>query len=278
MRFPTTEATGRLAAPPWADHPTPVTPVSEGESCRSNTPWRPERRWIAFVRRRTHACSGATVNDPQRIDTRTKKIPSMKLASIKLLPWLLGSIALTAQAVSITGQIGIQSSSVGMVPNASGVLVTSGSGSANGLVTSVNGDFPETLLYDLATYQPFNLSLGAQAITSLWSVTDVVPGNETGFSYSFDLGSITSIIQADSKLIVSGAGILKSTNPALDATAALWTFGLGMAEGSPSPAFFAFHHSEVAVIAVPDRESSLLLLALALVGFLGLARTFERFA
>ncbi|WP_414663215.1 hypothetical protein [Horticoccus sp. 23ND18S-11] len=193
----------------------------------------------------------------------------------KLVPILLGSLALAAQAVPITGQINIQTGSVVLTPNMLGAVSSVG-GSSNGLVTAIEGAYPAALVGDFVTYKPFIVAVGAQSIATFWSVTDTLAPIGTGFNYSFDLGAITSVIQTPTNLFVNGAGTLRSNNPALDATPGLWSYGINSADGSPTSGAFSFQSNNVAQnVAVPDGGNSLILFGAGLIGLGGLARSFK---
>jgi len=193
----------------------------------------------------------------------------MHTSLTKLIPLLLCSIALTAQATPITGQVNIQAGSVVLNPNHLGA-VTNVAGSWDGLVTSVEGSYPSTLLGATVTYKPFAVALGNQPITSLWSVVDAT----TGFSYSFDLTSVISIIQTGSNLFMNGQGKLWSSNPALSAAPGMWSYGINAADGTPTSGIFSFQSNNVA--RVPDGASTLILLGVGLMGVAGIGRGFHK--
>ncbi|MFT3869553.1 MAG: hypothetical protein QM715_13950 [Nibricoccus sp.] len=189
----------------------------------------------------------------------------------KLLALLLCGIAVSAQATPITGQLNVQSGSVVLTPNQLGA-VTNVAGSMNGKVTSVEGSYPSSLVGGTVTYKPFNTTVGSQAIAGLWSVLDTA----TGFTYSFDLNSVLSVIQTGSNLLVNGEGKLWSTNPDLTAAYGLWSYGINSADGSPTNGVFSFQSNNVATAAVPDGASTLILLGVGLMGVAGLSRVFQK--
>ena len=188
----------------------------------------------------------------------------------KFIPLLLCGIALTAQAIPITGQLNIQAGTVVLNPNHLGAVATV-SASTTGLVTAVEGSYPLSLLADTVTYKPFAVTLGTQAIASLWSVTDAA----SGFSYAFDLNSITSIIQTGTNLFLNGEGTLWSTNPALSAASSLWSYGINSADGTPTNGIFSFQSNNVATGSVPDGANTVILLGIGLMGVVGIGRRFQ---
>jgi len=201
----------------------------------------------------------------------------MKKSFGKLVSLLVGSaaLALTAQAIPITGQINIQTGLVTLTPNQLGAVTVVGP-SINGRVTGVEGTYPVALLNDVVTYKAFNVLLGAQAITDFWSVTDLLTPAAGGYNYSFDLGSITSIIQTPTNLFLNGTGTLKSTDPLLTATPGMWSYGINSADGSPTNGFFSFQSNNVARGAsVADSGSAVILFGLGLLGLGGLSRMFS---
>ncbi len=198
----------------------------------------------------------------------------MKISLLKTIPLLLSSIALTAQAVPIAGQINIQSGTVVLTPNQLGAVTAVGP-SANGVVTSVEGSYPMSLIGDAVTHKSFLVTMGSQPITSLWTATDVVG---TGFSFSFDLGSITSVTQSSSLLSLTGTGTLQSTNPGLDPTPGLWTYGINSADGTPTNGVFSFQSNNVGApipTGVPDGGDAVILVGVGLLTIGGLARRFS---
>ncbi len=188
----------------------------------------------------------------------------------KIIPLLLCGIALTAQAAPITGQLNIQAGTVVLNPNQLGAVSTV-SASTTGLVTSVEGSYPISLLADTVTYKPFAVTLGNQAITSLWSVTDA-----GGFSYSFDLSAVTSIIQTGSNLFLNGMGTLWSTNPATSPAYSLWSYGINSADGTPTNGIFSYQSNNVATSGVPDSANTMILLGVGLMGLVGLRSRFQK--
>ncbi len=205
----------------------------------------------------------------------------MNISLAKIIPIILGTCALTAQAALITGQINITSGSVVLTPNLLGAVTQVGP-SLNGIVSSVEGSYPAALIGDSVAFKIFNVALGAQPITSLWSVTDTVAPIGTGFTYSFDLASITAILQQAAsptqggRLNIDGLGTLRSTNPALDPTFGFWTYGINSADGSPTNGVFSFQSNNVALgnpnTNVPDGGSSMILLGVSLLGIFALSR------
>lgn len=201
----------------------------------------------------------------------------MKTSFTTLASLLVGSIglALTAQAIPITGQINIQTGLVVLVPNQLGAVTVVGA-STNGRVTGVEGAYPAALLGDVVSYKAFNVALGAQAIADFWSVSDLLAPVGTGFNYSFDLASVSSIIQTPSNLFINGLGTLKSTDPLLSPTAGMWSYGINSADGSPTNGFFSFQSNNVARASVADGGSAVILFGLGLLGLGGLARMFKQ--
>ena len=202
----------------------------------------------------------------------------MNISLIKILPLLLGSLALTAQAAQITGQINIQSGSVVLTPNVLGAVTAVGP-STNGIVTSVEGSYPVALLNDVVAFKAFNVAVGAQAITSLWSVTDVLATVGSGFNYTFDLGAITSVVQTATNLFINGSGTLKSNDPGLSATAGLWSYGINSSNSTPTSGVFSFQSNNSGVAAaVADGGNTLVMIGVGLMGLVGYSRKFHRTA
>lgn len=199
----------------------------------------------------------------------------MNTSLARVLSLLLGSLALTAQAVPITGQINIQAGSVVLTPNVLGA-VTSVGASTDGKVTSVEGAYPLALLNDLAVYKAFNVAVGPQVIANLWTVSDILPIVGSGFTYSFDLSAITTVVQTASNLFINGTGFLNSSDPSLSSTAARWAYGINAADGSATTGVFSFQSNNVANRSVPDGGSAAILLGLGLMGIAGVSRALGR--
>jgi hypothetical protein len=191
----------------------------------------------------------------------------MNLPITKLLPWLLGSLALTLHANPITGQINIQAGSVVLDPNALGAVVSIG-GSDDGVVTSVAGVFPTSLDGQLVTYLPFDVAVGAQPITSLWTVAD----SANGLDYSFNLGAVTSVVQTPTNLFLNGTGVLESSDPSLSGTSGSWSYGINSSNGGPTNGIFSFQSNNSAVGTAADGGNALVLLGLGLLGLIGVSR------
>ena len=147
--------------------------------------------------------------------------------------------------------------------------------STNGRVTAVEGAYPASLLGDVVSYKAFNVVVGNQGITDFWSVADLLAPVVGGFTYSFDLTSITSRAQTPTSLTVNGVGMLKSSDPLLGATMGLWTYGINSADGSPTNGFFSFQSNNVARASVADGGSAVILFGLGLLGLGGLSRMFS---
>ncbi len=205
----------------------------------------------------------------------------MNISFARIFPLLLASVALPVQAALITGQINMQVGSAVLNPNVLGA-VTSVGGPTSGTVTAVEGSYPAALTGDAVTFKGFNVVLGAQSITSLWSVTDLLAPVGTGFNYTFDLSSITLVFQSSTRLLVDGTGTLRSNNPGLDPTAGLWSFDIVSADGSATNGVFSFQSNNVGInkpgdaVATPDGGSSAVLLGVALMAMVGLSRRFKR--
>lgn len=178
---------------------------------------------------------------------------------IQTLAAALGSLALTASAVPITGQINIQGDVV-LTPNQLGAVVSVGP-ATNARVTSTEfPSYPGSLVDDPVTYAGFTVSTGVKNITPLWTVTDVGVGG-TGFTYSFDLLNISTSTQSGQQLFLAGSGTLRSTNATLDPTPGSWTYNINSGDGSPTSGVFSFQSNNVAMgQQVPDGGSTLMLL------------------
>lgn len=170
---------------------------------------------------------------------------------------LLTAMAVSAHAASITGQINIQTGSVILNPNTLGTATSANA--ATGIVTSVEGSYPMSLIGDTASYSAFNFAVGPQAITPLWTVTD----SGGGFTYSFNLTNISTFNQSSQQVFLAGSGMLTSSNANLTPTNGLWTYNITSADGSPTNGVFSFQSNNVAV---PDGGSTLVLLGLSFFG------------
>jgi hypothetical protein len=180
----------------------------------------------------------------------------------RLVPLLLGSMALTAHATPIVGEIEIQAGSVMLTPNQLGAVNTVGP-STNGLVASVSGagtSYPVSLDGDQVAYTSFTVTLGPQAVLPLWTLS----GN--GYTYSFDLASITSIVQTSTSLTIDGTGSLISTDPDdTGPTPGTWSYDIN---GGPTDGVFSFE-SNTADPHAPDGANTLILLCVGLLGLVG---------
>jgi hypothetical protein len=180
-------------------------------------------------------------------------------------------MALSAHATPIIGQINITAFDVVLTPNQLGA-VTSVGGSTDGLVSNVSGgttSYPTTLVSsaNLVTYAPFSVTVGLQSINPLWSVNDLA----NGYNYSFDLVSITSVVQNSQNLDISGTGNLLSTNPlATGPTAGLWTYDITSSSGLPTMGYFSFQSNNDVKVSVPDNGNTLILIGAGMLGLVGL--------
>jgi hypothetical protein len=183
---------------------------------------------------------------------------------------LFGSLALTASAIPITGQINFQGNVV-LTPNMLGA-VESVAPATNVRVTSVEGtSYPATLVGDTGTYAGFTVATGAKSITPLWSVTDT---GGTGFNYSFDLLNISTSNQASNNLFLAGSGTLRISGGGFDPTPGLWTYNITSADGSPTSGVFSFQSNNTAQgQTVPDGGSTVILLG---AGFLATVLAYRR--
>jgi len=194
----------------------------------------------------------------------------MNTSLARLVPLLLGSMALSAHATPIISQINITAFDVVLTPNQLGA-VTSVGGSSDGLVSNVSGgttSYPTTLVNsaDLVTYAPFSVTVGLQAVDPLWSVKDLA----NGYTYSFDLISITSVVQNSQNLNISGTGDLLSTNPlATGPTLGSWSYDITSPNGGPTNGDFSFQSNNVSV-QVPDNGNTLILIGAGMLGLVGL--------
>ena len=197
----------------------------------------------------------------------------MKMSLAKLTPMLLGSIALTAQAgyIPFDGQINIQAGSVVLTPNVLGAVTAVGS-STDGKVTSVSGVYPTSLDGQTVMYEPFAVGVGSQPVTDLWTIVD--PAN--GFDYTFSLSSITSVVQTSTNLFLDGTGVLASTDPTLEPTSGLWTYGINSANGEATNGIFSFQSNNSVLSAVPDQGNTFILVGLGLIGLIGITRRSHR--
>lgn len=189
---------------------------------------------------------------------------------------LVGSIALTARAVPITGQINIGGKVILNPGGAAQTLTTAtGAQATTGTVNLVSpgGSYPVTLLGDTASYSAFNFALGAQSVTPLWTVTDLGVGG-TGFTYTFALQNVTTFNQSFNNIFLAGTGILSSSDPTLQASNGSWTYSINSFDGTATDAFgnFAFESNQGATGAVPDGGSTALLLGGALIALAVAAR------
>src|ERR1039458_1737541 len=196
----------------------------------------------------------------------------MNTSYVKLFPLLLGGIAFTAQANPITGQINIQTGDVVLTPNQLGAVVSVGT-STNGKVTSVEGAYPTSLDGLAVNYKSFNVIFGAQSITGLWSVIGPPPND---FTYTFNLGSITSIVQTSTNLFISGTGTLASSDPTWTLISGLWSYGINSADGTPTSGNFSFQSNNTSVASVADGANTLVLFGVGLMGVVEIGKKYRK--
>lgn len=194
----------------------------------------------------------------------------MNTSLARLVPLLLGSMALTAHATPIIGQINITAFDVVLTPNQLGA-VTSVGGSTDGLVSNVSGgttSYPTSLVNSAypVMYAPFSVTVGLQAINPLWSVNDLA----NGYNYSFDLISISSVVDNSGFLNLTGTGNLLSTNPlATGPTLGAWTYTIQSSNGGPTNGYFSFASNNDVKASVPDNGNTLILIGAGMLGVVG---------
>lgn len=182
-----------------------------------------------------------------------------------------------AFAVPFTGQIGFntipgQGSTLNFSGGTTLGFATGAQANSASQVTLVEGSFPVSLLADVVTYKAFNFVVGAQPIAELWKVTDTGPG----VIYTFDLTAITSYTNNGNNLSISGVGLLKSSNPALDPTGGNWTYQITTSDGTSTSGLWQFQSNNGA--AAPDGGSMAVLLGSALLGMVWVSRRLKSVA
>ena len=174
-----------------------------------------------------------------------------------------------AGAVPITGLVDM--SGTAFLNNAALGSATAATGFAGVTVGGVpTGSFAGTF-GDSVTWSAFGWNPSTAPVNPLWTYSDV----GTGFTYKFNLGSVSVSSQSNTFLNLLGTGTLFITGPGstFDAagTSGTWSFTISNSNGLPRPTFaFTFANSQTAV--APDSGSAVALLGIALAGIEGVRR------
>jgi hypothetical protein len=179
------------------------------------------------------------------------------LKSAALMSAVLGLVG-SVQAIPISGGLhmvggaSLDSANLGSATKANSftsvaALAFTGTGSYGGLAPA-----------DPVTFKPFGWNPSTAPVLALWKFTDP----NTGFTYSFDLATVSVASQSDTFLNLQGTGTLWITGPGslYDPTFGNWTFTISNPSGASS-ASFGF---DSAVAAVPDGGTTVILLGAAL--------------
>lgn len=170
-----------------------------------------------------------------------------------------GMMALTAQAVPITGSIGFTgaySQNGGTIGN----LTTATSMSITGVAVNTfatDGDFSGATLVSFATPIAVNGGVGGNVGVQLWSITDGL------VTYTFDITTVSQTFTSPTQLNLAGSGTIRRDGT--DDTSGTWQLGFGRSGN-------AFTWQSTAAANVPDGGSSLILLGSAIVGLFGFTR------
>jgi hypothetical protein len=173
-----------------------------------------------------------------------------------------------AQAIGITGSIDmsgtatLDSTSLGSATAATGFSAVTVGGVPTGSFVGTLGDS--------VTWNPFGWNPPTTPVTPLWTFTDA----GTGWTYTFDLGSVSVMSQSNTFLNLLGTGSLSITGAGspYTTTAGVWSFTISNPTGLPHANFaFTFANSQTSV---PDGGSAVALLGIALAGIEGARRAF----
>lgn len=184
---------------------------------------------------------------------------SLKLLTVTLA--LTALVAASTQAIPITGSVDMS----GTATLDSTLLGSAGSATAFTGVTVggvPTGSYAGTF-GDSVTWKAFGWNPSTAPVTSLWSYHDIV----TGFTYTFDLASVTVKSQDNTFLNLLGTGTLNITGVGspYDATSGSWSFTISNPDGGAHANFaFTFANSQTAVL--PDGGATVMLLGAALSG------------
>lgn len=193
----------------------------------------------------------------------------MKLVKTLLAVGALCAFVNQASAISIDGQIKMSGETVLNGPLASATAFTSFSNVKVGPANST-GTYSGVTLGTAVTYTPFTFkpALVPSPVTPLWTFTDA------GVTYSFELDTVTVMLQNNRFLNLFGTGTATATG--YDATPGVWTFSI---DTTSNPTGFNFNFistTEATPPGVPDGGLTMALLGFALVGVEGLRRRFSK--
>ena len=173
-----------------------------------------------------------------------------------------------AGAIPITGSVDM--SGTAFLNNAALGSATATTGYSAVTVGGIpTGSFAGTV-GDSVTWSIFGWNPSTAPVNPLWTYHDV----GTGFTYAFNLGSVSVMNQSNTFLNLLGTGTLFITGPGspYDAggTGGVWSFTISNPTGGPHANFaFTFANSQTAV---PDSGSAVALLGIALAGIEGVRR------
>lgn len=170
-------------------------------------------------------------------------------------------LAGTLQANQITG--GLHMTGVATLDNAdlgSATQATAFAGVTTQPLTASGSYFG--ILQDTVTFKPFSWNPSSAPINTLWSFADA----GTGWTYTFDLATLSVASQSSSFLNITGDGTLNITGSGspYTATSGSWSFTISNPGGASNSTFnFGF---DSANNALPDGGTTVLLLGAALSG------------
>lgn len=171
------------------------------------------------------------------------------------------AVAGTSSAIPIGGSIAINGT-VELNPSGTNLGNSTGADASTGSVTLASGAFAGTNGSSVA-YSAFNWSPPSVNVNPLWSFT----GGANGWTYSFNLTSLTVHTHTNQFLNLSGIGTLtivqNGFGPAspYTTTAGSWTYQITSANGEAIEGEFGFQSTNV-----PDGGMTAVLIGTALLG------------
>jgi hypothetical protein len=182
--------------------------------------------------------------------------------SCTLLCQHAGAIPITGE-VDMSGTVFLNNASLGSATAATSFLAVTVGGAPTGSFAGTFGDS--------VTWSAFGWNPSTTPVNPLWHYMDA----GTGFTYSFNLGSVSVNSQSNTFLNLLGTGTLfiTGTGSPFDAggTSGTWSFTISNSTGAPHSSFaFTFANSQTAV--APDSGSAVALLGIALAGIEGVRR------
>jgi hypothetical protein len=181
--------------------------------------------------------------------------------SCTLLCQNAGAVPITG-SVDMSGTAFLNNVALGSATATTGYMGVTVGGIPTGAFTGTFGDS--------VTWSVFGWNPSTTPVSPLWHYMDA----GTGFTYTFNLGSVSVMSQSNTFLNLLGSGTLFITGPGspYDAagTSGVWSFTISNPTGGPHDTFaFTFANSQTAV---PDSGSAVALLGIALAGIEGVRR------